>query len=435
MPNSKRLSRRRLQIAAGCTIAVCITLWFLGGHLFLARKPILVGVLHSQTGPIAVSESAMIDAERLAFEEINAAGGILGRPIQWIIADGASDWPTFAREADRLINDEEVSILFGCWTSASRKSVLPILVESDHLLIYPMAYEGLETCPNVIYTGAAPNQQITPAVQWCHSELNARSFFLLGSEYIWPHCVNAIISDQLMGLDVEKVAEAYVPFGSTDLKSYVQEIVDTRPDVILCSVVGDSAIAFFHELRKAGISPDDIPVVMFAIAEDELRATDHTDMVGHYAAWNYFQSIDTDVNRKFVAAFKKRYGADRVTSDVIAAAYNSVYLWANAVRESGNTDVQQVRNALRQQSLNAPEGIIAVDPSTQHTWRPVYIAKIQQTGQFEIVWNSNGSVRPVPYPITRSKADWDAFVSDLYQSWGGWANTALTTPGRSTTSD
>ena len=224
---------------------MCFAIWFLGGHFFLARKPILVGVLHSQTGPIAVSESAMIDAERLAFEEINATGGILGRPIEWIIADGASDWPTFAREADRLINDEEVSILFGCWTSASRKSVLPILVASDHLLIYPMAYEGLEACPNVIYTGAAPNQQITPAVQWCHSELNARSFFLLGSDYIWPHCVNAIISDQLMGLDVEKVAETYVPFGSTDLKSYVQEIVDAQPDVILCSVVGDSAIAFF----------------------------------------------------------------------------------------------------------------------------------------------------------------------------------------------
>jgi len=361
-------------------------------------------------------------------------GSLVG-PSEWIIADGASDWPTFAREADRLINDEEVSILFGCWTSASRKSVLPVLVESDHLLIYPMAYEGLETCPNVIYTGAAPNQQITPAVQWCHGELNARSFFLLGSDYIWPHCVNAIISDQLMGLDVEKVAETYVPFGSTDLKSYVQEIVDTQPDVILCSVVGDSAIAFFRELREAGISPDDIPVVTFAIAEDELRATDHTDMVGHYAAWNYFQSIDTDVNKKFVAAFKKRYGADRVTSDVIAAAYNSVYLWANAVRESGNTDVQQVRNALRQQSLNAPEGIIAVDPATQHTWRPVYIAKIQKTGQFDIVWNSNGSVRPVPYPITRSKSDWNAFVSDLYQRWGGWANTATTTPKEAATDD
>ena len=255
------------------------------------------------------------------------------------------------------------------------------------------------------------------------SALNARSFFLLGSDYIWPHFVNAIISDQLMGLGVEKVAERYVPFGSTDLTSYVQEIVETQPDVILCSVVGDSAIAFFRELREAGITPDDIPVIAFAIAEDELLSTNHADMVGHYAAWNYFQSIDTEENRRFVSAFKTRYGADRVTSDVIAAAYNSVYLWANAVRESGNTDVQQVRNALRQQSLNAPEGIIAVDPSTQHTWRPVYIGRIKEDAQFDIVWSSNGSVRPVPYPITRSKTAWSTFVNDLHRRWGGWANT------------
>ena len=416
-------SQKRWRFIVGCGLVFALIAWFGAGQFFLVPKPILVGVLHSQTGPIAVSEQAMIEAEQLAFEEINAAGGILGRPIQWIIADGASDWPTFAREAERLISDEGVTVLFGCWTSASRKSVLPVLERSDHLLIYPMAYEGLEACPNVIYTGAAPNQQITPAVQWCQSALNARRFFLLGSDYIWPHCVNAIISDQLMGLGVEKVAEQYVPFGSTDLKAYVQEIVDTQPDVILCSVVGDSAIAFFRELRKAGISPDDIPVITFALAEDELRSTNHADMVGHYAAWNYFQSIDSEENKRFVSAFKERYGADRVTSDVIAAAYNSVYLWANAVRESGNTDVQQVRNALRQQSLNAPEGIIAVDPSTQHTWRPVYIGKIQADKQFEIVWTSNGSVRPVPYPITRSKRDWTAFVNDLQRRWGGWSNT------------
>ena len=416
-------SQKRWRFIVGCGLVFALVAWFGAGQFFLVPKPILVGVLHSQTGPIAVSEQAMIEAEQLAFEEINAAGGILGRPIQWIIADGASDWPTFAREAERLISDEGVTVLFGCWTSASRKSVLPVLERSDHLLIYPMAYEGLEACPNVIYTGAAPNQQITPAVQWCQSALNARRFFLLGSDYIWPHCVNAIISDQLMGLGVEKVAEQYVPFGSTNLKAYVQEIVDTQPDAILCSVVGDSAIAFFRELRKAGISPDDIPVITFALAEDELRSTNHADMVGHYAAWNYFQSIDSEENKRFVSAFKERYGADRVTSDVIAAAYNSVYLWANAVRESGNTDVQQVRNALRQQSLNAPEGIIAVDPSTQHTWRPVYIGKIQADKQFEIVWTSNGSVRPVPYPITRSKRDWTAFVNDLQRRWGGWSNT------------
>ena len=416
-------SQKRWRFIVGCGLVFALIAWFGAGQFFLVPKPILVGVLHSQTGPIAVSEQAMIEAEQLAFEEINAAGGLLGRPIQWIIADGASDWPTFAREAERLIYDEGVTVLFGCWTSASRKSVLPVLERSDHLLIYPMAYEGLEACPNVIYTGAAPNQQITPAVQWCQSALNARRFFLLGSDYIWPHCVNAIISDQLMGLGVEKVAEQYVPFGSTNLKAYVQEIVDTQPDVILCSVVGDSAIAFFRELREAGISPDDIPVITFALAEDELRSTNHADMVGHYAAWNYFQSIDSEENKRFVSAFKERYGADRVTSDVIAAAYNSVYLWANAVRESGNTDVQQVRNALRQQSLNAPEGIIAVDPSTQHTWRPVYIGKIQADKQFEIVWTSNGSVRPVPYPITRSKRDWTAFVNDLQRRWGGWSNT------------
>ena len=416
-------SQKRWRFIVGCGLVFALIAWFGAGQFFLVPKPILVGVLHSQTGPIAVSEQAMIEAEQLAFEEINAAGGILGRPIQWIIADGASDWPTFAREAERLISDEGVTVLFGCWTSASRKSVLPVLERSDHLLIYPMAYEGLEACPNVIYTGAAPNQQITPAVQWCQSALNARRFFLLGSDYIWPHCVNAIISDQLMGLGVEKVAEQYVPFGSTNLKAYVQKIVDTQPDVILCSVVGDSAIAFFRELRKAGISPDDIPVITFALAEDELRSTNHADMVGHYAAWNYFQSIDSEENKRFVSAFKERYGADRVTSDVIAAAYNSVYLWANAVRESGNTDVQQVRNSLRQQSLNAPEGIIAVDPSTQHTWRPVYIGKIQADKQFEIVWTSNGSVRPVPYPITRSKRDWTAFVNDLQRRWGGWSNT------------
>lgn len=415
-------SQKRWRFVVVCSFAFALIAWFGAGQFFLVPKPILVGVLHSQTGPIAVSEQAMIEAEQLAFEEINAAGGLLGRPIQWIIADGASDWPTFAREAERLISEEGVTVLFGCWTSASRKSVLPVLEKSDHLLIYPMAYEGLEACPNVIYTGAAPNQQITPAVQWCQSTLNARRFFLLGSDYIWPHCVNAIISDQLMGLGVEKVAEQYVPFGSTKLKAYVQEIVDTQPDVILCSVVGDSAIAFFRELRNAGISPDDIPVITFALAEDELRSTNHADMVGHYAAWNYFQSIDSEENERFVSAFKERYGAERVTSDVIAAAYNSVYLWANAVRESGNTEVQQVRNSLRQQSFNAPEGIIAVDPSTQHTWRPVYIGKIQEDKQFEIVWTSNGSVRPVPYPITRSKRDWTAFVNDLQRRWGGWSN-------------
>ena len=407
-----------------------IVIWATADRLLTDRRPIVVGILHSETGPMAVSERSMIDAEVLALEQINDAGGLLGRPVRWVIADGASDWPTFAREADRLINDERAEVIFGCWTSASRKSVLPVVEAADHLLVYPMAYEGLETSPQVIYTGAAPNQQITPAVQWCHTTLAARRFFLIGSDYIWPHCVNAIISDQLTGLGAEKVGEEYVPFGSTDVAGYVEQIRKAKPDVVLCSVVGDSVLAFFETLKEAGIDPEEIPVVTFALAEDELRSIDHADLVGHYAAWNYFQSIDRAENRQFVADFKARYGQDRVTSDVIAAASNSVRLWANAVRESGTTEVRQVRNAMRRQSLDAPEGIIAVDPETQHTWRPVYLAKIRADGQFDIVWSSKVAVRPVPYPITRSRAAWTALVDDLHRRWGGWANTRSSRGGQ-----
>jgi len=420
----------RLVALTAFIIAAGLGAWLITDRLLIDRRPIVVGILHSQTGPMAVSERSMIDAEVLALEEINASGGLLGRPVRWVIADGASDWPTFAREAERLIADDRASVLFGCWTSASRKSVLPVIEAADHLLVYPMAYEGLETSPQVIYTGAAPNQQITPAVQWCHATLEARRFFLIGSDYIWPHCVNAIISDQLAGLGAEKVGEAYVPFGSTDVARFVEQIRDTRPDVVLCSVVGDSVLAFFNALNAAGIDPEEIPVVTFALAEDELRSIDHADLVGHYAAWNYFQAIDREENRQFVTAFKNRYGQDRVTSDVISAAYNSVMLWANAVREIGTTDVLQVRNAIRRQSLNAPEGIIAVDPETQHTWRPVYLARIRSDGQFDIVWSSKVAVRPVPYPITRSRAAWTAFVDDLRQRWGGWANPQPATGGR-----
>lgn len=420
----------RLVALVAFIIAAGLGAWLITDRLLIDRRPIVVGILHSQTGPMAVSERSMIDAEVLALEEINASGGLLGRPVRWVIADGASDWPTFAREAERLIADDRASVLFGCWTSASRKSVLPVIEAADHLLVYPMAYEGLETSPQVVYTGAAPNQQITPAVQWCHATLEARRFFLIGSDYIWPHCVNAIISDQLAGLGAEKVGEAYVPFGSTDVARFVEQIRDTRPDVVLCSVVGDSVLAFFDALNAAGIDPEDIPVVTFALAEDELRSIDHADLVGHYAAWNYFQSIDREENRQFVTAFKNRYGQDRVTSDVISTAYNSVMLWANTVREIGTTDVLQVRNAIRRQSLNAPEGIIAVDPETQHTWRPVYLARIRSDGQFDIVWSSKVAVRPVPYPITRSRAAWIAFVDDLRRRWGGWANPQSATGGR-----
>ena len=397
--------------------------WWLVDRFVLPRRPIVVGILHSQTGPMAVSERSMIDAEVLALEELNRQGGLLGRPIRWVIADGASEGPTFARQAESLIREHGACVIFGCWTSACRKSVLPVVEAHDHLLVYPMAYEGLEQSPNIIYTGAAPNQQITPAVQWCHDTLQARRFFLVGSDYIWPHCVNAIAADQIAGLGAELVGEAYLPFGSTQADDLAARIAAARPDVILSTVVGDSALPFARAVRTAGLTPETTPIVTFAVAENELRGQAAASMTGNYAAWNYFQSIERPENLAFVRAFKTRYGADRTTSDVMVAAYDSVLLWAQAVREAETADVRPVRNAMRHQSMNAPEGIIAVDPETQHTWRPVFIGRVRDDGQFDVVWTSRTAVRPVPFPISRSRSEWEAFVADLQRAWGGsWAN-------------
>jgi urea transport system substrate-binding protein len=388
-----------------------------------ASLPIVVGILHSQTGPMKISEQSMIDAEVLALEEINAGGGLLGRRIQWVIADGRSDWPTFAKQARKLIEEDHVCVIFGCWTSASRKNVKPVVEEKDHLLVYPMAYEGLEESPNIVYTGAAPNQQIIPAVKWSYDKLKARRFFLVGSDYVWPHSVNAIIKDQLRALGAEVAGEEYLFFGSSDVDDAVAAIVKAKPDVILSSVVGDSNLAFYERLRAAGVRPEETPVISFSVAEDELRKLSPKDTVGNYAAWNYFQSVDREENRDFVRRFKGKYGGDRVTSDVIVAAYNSVFLWAQAVAEAGTDDVRAVRRLIRHQSLNGPEGVVSVDPETQHTWRPVYLARMRADGQFDIEWTSQKPVRPVPYPISRSKSEWDAFLNALYTGWGGnWAN-------------
>jgi urea transport system substrate-binding protein len=416
-------------ITAAGLVAILAGGWFALDMLLVDRRPIVVGILHSQTGPMAISEQSMIDAEILALEQLNQAGGLLGRPIRWVIADGGSDWNTFAREADRLISDEKVSVIFGCWTSACRKGVLPVVEAADHLLFYPMAYEGMEQSPNIFYTGAAPNQQIIPAVQWCHETLGARRFFLVGSDYIWPRCVNAIIKDQLVSLGAELVGEAYVPFGSTDVAATAAAIAAAKPDVILSSVPGDSALPLARAIRASGLDPATTPIMTFAIGENELRGEAAADMAGHYAAWNYFQSVDRPANHAFVRAFQQRYGLDRTTSDVMVAAYNSVLLWGQAVRESGTTEIRQVRASLRHQSLDAPEGVIAIDPETQHTWRPVFIGRIRTDGQVDIVWSSHTAVRPVPFPLSRSRLDWEEFVSDLYRQWGGrWVAPLQGTP-------
>ena len=364
----------------------------------------------------------MISGEVLALEEINSKGGFSGRRVEWIVADGRSDWPTYAREAQRLIDQEKVSVIFGCWTSASRKSVKPVVEQRSHLLIYPMAYEGLEQSPNIIYTGAAPNQQVIPALSWCHEILKSRKFFLVGSDYVWPHCVNEIAKDQIKAFGSQCVGESYILFGSSEVDATVAAIRKANPDVIISTVVGDSNRAFYERLHATGILPERIPVLSFSIAEDELRKLPLASMVGDYAAWNYFQSIGRQENQDFIRKFQKKYGAERVTSDAIVAAYNSVLLWAQAVNEAETDEVAKVIPAIRRQSLNAPEGIVTVDDETQHTWRPVYVGRIRGDGQFDVVWSSGKAVRPIPYPQSRLQSDWESFLEGLYRNWGGWAN-------------
>lgn len=403
-------------------LMVVIILAIAGCQSGLSGEPIKVGVLHSLTGTLAISEKSVVDATLLAIEEINEQGGVLGRPIEPIVVDGQSDWPLFAREAERLITEEKVSTIFGCWTSACRKTVKPVFEKYDHLLIYPVQYEGLEASPNIVYTGAAPNQQIIPAVKWSLDNLGKR-FFLIGSDYVFPRTANAIVKDQVAALRGEIVGEEYILLGSTEVEPVIQKIVETQPEVILNTINGDSNVAFFKALRAAGITPEKIPTVSFSIAEDELRSLGTEDMAGDYAVWNYFQSIDSQKNESFVQKFKEKYGSDRVTDDPMEAGYFGVYLWAQAVAEAGTDDVHAIREAIKTQSFNAPEGVVLVDPDTQHTWKTVRVGRIQANGQFEIVWSSNEPIRPVPYPVYRSQAEWEEFLNNLYMGWGeNWAN-------------
>ena len=383
--------------------------------------PIKVGVLHSLSGTMAISETSVVDATLMAIEEINEAGGVLGRQIEPIVVDGASDWPTFAREAERLISKEKVRAVFGCWTSASRKTVKPVFEKYDHLLFYPVQYEGLEKSPSIVYTGAAPNQQIIPAVQWCFDNLGKR-FFLVGSDYVFPRTANAIIKDQLAALGGQVVGEEYILLGSSDVRNVIQAIVEVKPDVILNTINGDSNVAFFGELREANIMPDRTPTMSFSVAEDELRTLAVREMAGDYAAWNYFQTIDAEENRAFVRRFKEKHGRHRVVDDPMEAGYFGVHLWKQAVEQAGTDEVSAVRNAVAGQSFAAPEGTVTVEPSNNHTWKMVRIGRIRKDGQFDIVWSSDSPIRPDPYPSYRTRAEWEKFLEELYEGWGKrWA--------------
>lgn len=385
-------------------------------------KPIKVGILHSLSGTMAISEKSVVDAELMAIAEINKKGGIMGRPILPIIVDGRSDWTYSAKMADRLINKDKVSVIFGCWTSACRKTVKPIFEKNNHLLIYPVQYEGLESSPNIVYTGASPNQQIIPAIKWAYDNLGKR-FYLVGSDYVFPRTANEIIKDQIKALGGKVVGEDYILLGSNQVGSIVDRIATAKPDIIINTINGDSNIAFFRALRQKNITPNKTPTISFSIAEDELRSLDVANMIGDYAAWNYFQTIPGEANSRFVTNFKKKYGNQRVTDDPIEAGYFGVYLWAQAVRDAKTDNVFYVTQKIKRQSFNAPEGPVYVDTNNQHTWKKVRIGKINSKGQFDIIWSSNKLIQPVPYPFYRTKKEWESFLNKLYEGWNNnWAN-------------
>lgn len=384
--------------------------------------PIRVGVLHSLTGTMAFSERAVVDGILLGLDEINQRGGLLGRRIEAVVADGRSDAEHFEREATRLLDEVHVSAIFGCWTSSSRKRVKPVVEDRGGLLFYPASYEGLETSPSIVYTGAAPNQQLAPAVAWSLEHLGRRCF-LVGSDYVFPRAAHAIIRDYWSALGGEIVGEEYLPLGSARVHPVIEMIRERKPDLIFNAISGDSNVIFFRSLRAAGISSQGTPTMSLGMAEEELRALDASDLVGDYAARSYFQSLDSAENERFVRAFQRRYGNDRVTSDPIEAGYIGTRLWAQAVAQAGTDEVQAVRHAIARQSLAAPEGMVYVDPETQHIWKSVHIGRVRPDGQFEVVWGSGKPVRPVPYPITRTRAAWAAFLDGLYQGWGQqWSN-------------
>lgn len=388
------------------------------------RPPIRVGILHSLTGTMAISEKSLVDAVQLSIAEVNERGGVLGRRIEAVVADGQSTPDVFAREAERLIRDEHVDVVFGCWTSGARKTLRPVFEKYQHLLIYPLQYEGLEDSPNIVYLGASPNQQIIPALKWALGTIGHK-VFLVGSDYVFPRAANAIIRDQTVKWRGQIVGEEYVVLGDHRLDGVVRAIAAARPDVILNTLNGDSNVAFFTALRRAGITPDRIPTVSFSIAEEELGSLPREMMAGDYAAWTYFQSIESPVNDTFVRAFKRRYGDARMTDDPIEAAYVAVKLWSQAVEAAGTPDVGPVRQAIVERSFRGPGGMIFVDGENRHAWKTVRIGRIRADGQFDVVWTSARPVRPVPFPATRTRAQWDAFLADLYRQWGSrWFNPA-----------
>jgi len=391
-----------------------------------AAETIKVGILHSLSGTMAISETSLKDVALMAIEEINAKGGVLGKKLEPVVVDPASNWPLFAEKARELIEKQKVAVTFGCWTSVSRKSVLPVFEELNGLLFYPVQYEGEESSYNVFYTGAAPNQQAIPAVEYLMSEDGggAKRFVLLGTDYVYPRTTNKILNYFLKskGINKKDIMEAYTPFGHSDYQTIVADIkkfAAGKPTAVISTINGDSNVPFYKELANQGLKAEDIPVVAFSVGEEELRGIDTKPLVGHLAAWNYFMSIENSENKAFIKKWnayvnKKKLpgGSKRVTNDPMEATYIGIKMWAQAAEQAGTTNVDAVRQAIGGQTVKSPSGFeITMDAKNHHLHKPVVIGEIQEDGQFEVVWKTKGPIRAQA---------WSPFIPDSAKKVADW---------------
>ena len=370
-----------------------------------------VGVLHSLSGTMAISEVSLRDVCMMAFEEINAKGGVMGKKIEPVVVDPASNWDLFAEKAKQLLLQDKVAVTFGCWTSVSRKSVLPVFENNEGLLFYPVQYEGEECSKAVFYTGATPNQQLIPAADYLMSKEGGgyKKFYLLGTDYVFPRTANKILRAFLLakGVPADNIAEEYTPFNHQDYQTIVGKIkrfASGGGACVLSTINGDSNVPFYKEFANQGLRSENAPIMAFSVAEDELRGMDTSALVGHLAAWNYYQSVDTPQNKRFIQNFKNYCeknklpgGNKRVTDDPMEAAYFGVYVWKQAVEKAKSFDVAAVRKAVYGQKFLAPGGEIRMHDFNHHTWKPVLIGEILKDGQFKIVSRTKGLVEPEPW--------------------------------------
>ena len=395
------------------TLATALVAGGLASGVAFAEGTIKIGVLHSLSGTMAISETALKNTVLMTIDEINAKGGVLGKKLEAVIVDPASNWPLFAEKARQLITQDKVSVVFGCWTSVSRKSVLPVFEELNSLLFYPVQYEGEELSQNVFYTGAAPNQQAIPAVEYLMSKDGggAKRFVLLGTDYVYPRTTNKILRSFLKSKGVAEadIMEDYTPFGHSDYQTIIAKIkkfaAEGKKTAVISTINGDSNVPFYKELGNQGLKATDVPVVAFSVGEEELRGVDAKPLVGHLAAWNYFMSVKNPQNTAFIKAYQawaKKNSVPNldtvVTNDPMEATYVGIYLWKQAVEKAKSVDVDKVRKAMSGQSFKAPSGfVLKMDETNHHLHKPVMIGEIQADGQFDVVWKTKGPIRAQPW--------------------------------------